>query len=139
MVAQPMIEKIALPIHTVFSGDELLPVLDGRLHARFARERDDRVQMIWHEQTEAAMPDESLVVEFHGGEHSIARACAAELVFARRHAVDGDKKPTAFGYPLRNSVRQLFADRQIHARRAYRRQSHGAYLNAARHEFHEFT
>jgi hypothetical protein len=31
------------------------------------------------------------MVEFHGGEHGIASFCAAELVLARRHAVDGDK------------------------------------------------
>jgi hypothetical protein len=77
MVAQPMIEKIALPIHAMFSGDKLLPVPDRRLHARFVRKRDDRVQMIRHKQAEAAMPDESLVIEFHRSEHGIAVVCSA--------------------------------------------------------------
>jgi hypothetical protein len=54
------------------------------------------------------------MVEFHGREHGIASAGPAQLVFARRHAVDRDEKPTAFGHPLRNRVRQLFADGQIH-------------------------
>jgi len=80
MVAQAVLEKIALPIHAMFSRDELLPIPDGRLHSRFARERNNGVQMIRHKQTKAAMPDESLVVEFHGGEHGIASLCAAELV-----------------------------------------------------------
>ena len=80
MVAQAVIEKIALPIHTVFSSDKLLLIPDGRLHARFARKRNNRVQMIRHKQTKAVMPDKSLVVEFHGGEHNIASFCAAELV-----------------------------------------------------------
>jgi hypothetical protein len=72
--------------------------------------------MIGHKHAQAAMPDESLVVEFHGGEYGIASVCAAELVFARLHAVDGDKKPAALGHPLPNCVRQFFADGQINAR-----------------------
>ncbi len=50
MVAQAVIEKIALPIHAMLSGDELFPVLDGVFHSRFARERNDRMQMIRHKQ-----------------------------------------------------------------------------------------
>ena len=50
-------------------------------HSRFPRKRNDRVQMIWHKQAQPAMPDEYLVVEFHGGEHGIASVCAAQLVF----------------------------------------------------------
>jgi hypothetical protein len=57
--------KIALPTHAMISGDESFPILDGRLHSRFARERHNGVQMIRHKQTEAAMPDESLVIKFH--------------------------------------------------------------------------
>jgi hypothetical protein len=50
------------------------------LHSRFARERNDRVQMIGHKHAQAAMPDGSLVVEFYGSEHGITHFCAAELV-----------------------------------------------------------
>ena len=116
MVAQAVVEEIALPTHAVFCGNELLPVLDDCCHSRFARERNHRMQMIRHKQTQAAMPDESLVIEFHGSEHSIAGVRTAQLVFARRDAIDGNKEPTALGYPLRNCVRQLFANGQIHAR-----------------------
>jgi hypothetical protein len=45
------------------------------------------------------------MVEFHGGEQGIASVCAAELVLARRHAVDGDKELTSLGHPQRNRVR----------------------------------
>src|SRR5207248_9365042 len=105
MIAQAVIEKIALPIHAMFSGDELLPILDGRCHSRLTRERDDSVQMIRHKQAQTAMPDEFLVIEFHGGEHGVANgrarhaACSpwrvragsqVQLVFARLHAVDRD-------------------------------------------------
>jgi hypothetical protein len=62
------------------------------------------------------MPDGSLVIKFHRGEHGVASFCSAELVLARRHAVDGDKEPTALGHPLWDCVRQLFSDGQIHAR-----------------------
>src|SRR5438876_293693 len=105
MVAQAVVEKIALPIYAMFSRDELLPIPDGRLHPRFARERNNRVQMIRHKHAQAAMPDGSLVVEFHGDEHGIASFCAAELVLARRHAVDGDKEPISLGHPVWNRVR----------------------------------
>src|SRR6516225_9457478 len=129
MVAQAVIKKIALPIHAIFFSNELLPVLDGRSHSRFARERNNRMQMIRHQQAEAAVPDESLVIKFHRGEHSIANgrarhaACSlwrvragsrTQLVFAPRHTINGDKEPTALGYPLRNCVRRLFARREIH-------------------------
>src|SRR6266480_6053393 len=62
------------------------------------------------------MPDESLVIKFHGGEHGVASVCAAQLVFARRHAVDRYKEPAAVGYPLRNCVRQLYAHYRAAAR-----------------------
>ncbi len=58
MIAQPVVEEIALPIHAMFSSDELLPILDGRCHSRFTRERNDRVHMIRHKQAQAVMPDE---------------------------------------------------------------------------------
>ena len=89
----------------MLSRDEFLPVFDGRLHSRFARERNNRVQMIRHKHAQAAMPDGSLVVEFHGDEHGITSFCAAELVLARRHAVDGDKEPISLGHPVWNRVR----------------------------------
>ena len=99
MVAQAVIEKIALPLYAMLSRDELLPVPDGRLHSRlfpdgrlhsrFARKRNNRLQTIGHKHAQAAMPARSLVVEFHGREQGIASFCAAELVLARRHAVDG--------------------------------------------------
>jgi hypothetical protein len=97
MVAQPVIEKIALPIHTVFSSDKLLPVPDRRLHSAFALKRNNRVQMIRHKHAHTAMPDESLMIKFHRGQHDIASVCVTQLVLARRDAVNGDKEPTALG------------------------------------------
>src|SRR5437868_15481687 len=70
--------------------------------------------MIRHQRAHAAMPYASRVIKFHGTEHGVASVCAAQLVFAPRRTVDGNKEPTALGHPLRNCVRQLFADREIH-------------------------
>ena len=72
MVAQAVIGEIALPIDAIFSCNELFPVLDRCCHSRFARKRNDRMQMIRHEQAQAAMPDESLVIEFYSGDYGIA-------------------------------------------------------------------
>jgi hypothetical protein len=81
MVAQAVIEKIALPIHAMLSGDELLPVFERPFHSWFAPERNDRMQVIRHKQAQPAMPDESLVVEFHSGQHGVPSLSAAEFGF----------------------------------------------------------
>ena len=60
------------------------------------------------------MPYQFLVIEFHGGKHGLASVCSTQLVLARRHAIDGNKEPTALGHPLWDCVRQPFADREIH-------------------------
>ena len=82
MVAQAVIDNVALPLPAMLSRDEFLPVPDGRLHSRFARERNNGVQMIRHNEAQTAMSDEFLAIEFHSGEHGVARVCAAQLIFA---------------------------------------------------------
>ena len=116
MVAQAMIEEVALPIHAVFSRHILLPVFNHGLHSRLAREGEDGVQMIGREQAQPAMSREFLVIVFYRCQHGIAAASAAQLVFTPGHTIDGDEKPTALSHPLWNCVRQLFADGQIHGR-----------------------
>jgi len=49
--------------------------------------------------------------------HGVADLGAAQLVFTPGYTIDGDEKPTAFSHPLRNCVRELCADGQIHARK----------------------
>ncbi len=114
MVTQTVIEKIALPLDPLLSGEEFLPVPDGCLYSRLARERNNCMHVVRHKQAQPTMPEQSLMVEFRGREHGIARAGPAQLVFATRHAVDRNEKPTAFGHPFWNCVRQLFARGQIH-------------------------
>jgi len=117
LIAQTMIKEVALPFDSVFDRDKFFPVCNHSFHSRLARERDDGVQMVGHQQTKTAMPNEFVVVVFHRCENGVASVSVAELVLARRHAFDGDEKPTAFGDPLRDGVRQPFADGQIHVAR----------------------
>ncbi len=70
--------------------------------------------MIRHEQAEPAMPRELLVIMLYRRQHSSADVRAAQLVLVPGHTIDGDEKPTAFSDGLRNCVRQLFADGQVH-------------------------
>ena len=62
-------------------------------------------------------------LDLHGGKHGVPSVCAAQLVLTRRHAVNCYKEPTALGHPLRNCVRQRFADGQIHPRSVIARQT----------------
>ncbi len=77
MVAQAMIEEIALPIHAMFSGHILLPVLNRCCHSGFVREGEDGVQMIRHEQAQPAVPRELFVIVSNRCQHSIADVRAA--------------------------------------------------------------
>jgi hypothetical protein len=114
MIAQTTIEEVALPIDAVFCGHIFLPVFNHRCHARLARECEDGVQMIRHEQAKPAMPRELLVIMFYRRQHGTAYVRVAQLILAPGHTVNGDEKPTAFSDPLRNCVRHLFAEGQIH-------------------------
>jgi hypothetical protein len=71
--------------------------------------------MIRHKQAETAMPDELVVIMRHPGKNAVADAGLTQLIFPGWQTFDGDEKPIAIGYPLRNRVGQLFTDWQIHA------------------------
>ena len=64
--------------------------------------------MIRHEQAQAGVPGELLVIVLHCRQHGSGSVRAAQLVFTRRHAFDSDKKPTALSDPLWNRVRKFF-------------------------------
>lgn len=57
-----MIHEVALPFYSQLPCHEFLPIPDRPLHSRLARKRHDRMQMIRHQQTEAAMPDALFMV-----------------------------------------------------------------------------
>jgi hypothetical protein len=117
MIAQAMIEKVTLPFHAVFARHILLPVLNRCPHPGRRWERQDRMQVVGHQQTQPAMPDEVLVIVAHGIQHGIASAGSGQLISPLRHAMDGDEEPTATRHPLRDRMREPFARRQIHVRR----------------------
>ena len=64
-------------IQAIFPGHILLPVLNRCCHSGFAREGEDGVQMIRHEQAQPAMPRELLVIVSNRRQHSIADIRAA--------------------------------------------------------------
>ena len=110
-VAQAMVEEIPLPLNAMFYGREFFPVSNGHCHARFARKSNDAMQMIRHQQTQPAMPDEFFVIMCHRRQYPFANTSLAQLVFAGRNTFDGDEKPTAVRNPLWHSVRNLFCGR----------------------------
>ena len=133
MVTQAMVKKIALPFHPKLDRHKLLPVGDQCFHARRTREGDDGVQMVGHEQTNSAMPEKVFMVVRHRCEHAVANSGLAKLVFARRHAFDGDEKTAAFRHPLRDGVWQFFTDGQIHGKTIMNRAGEKKPAGGARH------
>ena len=66
---------------------------------------DDGVEVIRHEQQEAAVPDKSGVIMAACGQNFVASAGTAEMIATARFAIDGEKKRAGFGYPFRDGMR----------------------------------
>jgi hypothetical protein len=86
VITQAMIKEIALPFYLLVSGQEMFPVGHTRFHALLARESDDAVEVIGHEEHQPAVP------EGQGGEDRVTNSGAAKLVWPTRSAVDGDEE-----------------------------------------------
>ena len=114
MIAQAVIEEIPLPFDLVVTRQKMFPASHRRFHARLARKGDDPMQMIGHQQQEAAMPGEFLVVMRRGGQHGVAHAGLAKRVLFSRNAVDGDEKERAVANPRRDFVAEPSANGEIH-------------------------
>jgi len=69
------------------------------------------VQVIGHQQTKAAMPDELVMIVHHGGKNGVASVRATELIVSLRQTFNGDEESTAFGDPLGNGMRKFFCGR----------------------------
>jgi hypothetical protein len=115
MIAEPMIVKVSLPMHAMLSCHELLPVPDRGFHPRLARERKNGMQMVRHQQTQTAVPEERIMIVFHRREDRVTNTRPAQLIFSHWDTLDGDEEPTAGRHALWDFVRELFADWQIHA------------------------
>ena len=59
---------------------------------------------------EWSVPDEVFVIVFHRRQHEIAGVSPANLVASSGNTFDRDEEPTVPGQPLRDCMRQLFAD-----------------------------
>jgi hypothetical protein len=99
VIAQAMIKEIALPFYFLVSGQEMFPVGHTRFHALLARESDDAVEVIGHEEHQPAVPDELIMIVGQGGEDRVTNSGAAKLVWPTRSAVDGDEEARTFRQP----------------------------------------
>ena len=114
MIAETVIEEIALPGDADVAREILFPIFNRLLHPRLLRKRDDAMQMIGHEQGNAAMPDEPVVIVCERMEHAIPNARSAKLVFPARFAVDGDEKEGTIWNPLWHCVWQSLTNGTAH-------------------------
>ena len=65
------------------------------MQAGVARERDDCMQMVRHEEQEAAVPNRFFVIMPGGVQNGIAVAGAAKVIVIARLAINGDEKRAA--------------------------------------------
>ena len=99
VISQAVIKEVALPFDLMLTRQKVLPVSDDLLYPNLAWESDDGVQMVGHQQHQAAMPDQILVVVFGGRQDGRASWLTTELVQLSRNAVDRDEEEPAVGYP----------------------------------------
>src|SRR5262249_45568934 len=97
-----------------------LPIFNRLAHSGIAWESEDAMQMIRHEQHDAAMPSEMFVVVSRRRQNGVSWSGLGETVPPTRFAVDGDEKETSFFDPLRNRVREFLPNRKIHEPRFYK-------------------
>src|SRR5258708_15252954 len=112
-MTQTMSEEAVLPCRAQLGGYELFPALDGGLNASWWK-GDDPVQMVGHQQTQAAVPNELVMIVSQRGKNDVADADAAELVRSLGYALDGDKEPAPIGQPFRDELVQLIAKGLVH-------------------------
>ena len=117
MIAQAVVEEIALPRDTLCACQKFLPVRDDGFQTGFERKSDEGVQMIRHEQQQPAIPDQALMIPGCCGKYGVTDVRAAKMVLVARLAIDGDEEKAAFRNPLRDLVWQAFADGEIHRRK----------------------
>ena len=118
MIVQTMIEEVALPGNSLCASEVSLPVCHRRPDSRLTRKRDDGVEMVGHEKSNATMPHATLVIIGERPEHRIAHPCATKMIHATRLAVDGDEEERPFRNPLWHSMRQALANRAFHVNEA---------------------
>jgi hypothetical protein len=114
VIAQSVVNKIALPVHFEFSGRKPFSVLYYCRHFIIARKRKNCVHVIRHQKSQTTMPDQFVVVVCKRADQSVAHFRTAQVILSRWHAFDSDKKPAACCHPLRDGVRQFLANGEIH-------------------------
>ena len=103
-----MIEEVALPLNAVISGQELFPVRYRAFQVLLAGERQNRMEVIRHQQRGVNVPNFLVVVVLERVQDGFRNFRRAQLILPGRFAVDRDEEPTASGNPAWRLVRQRF-------------------------------
>src|SRR6266540_2673004 len=118
-MSQPMLEEITLPGNAEFFCCPFLPFTDNQFE-RFARwrKRQQRMQMVRHEQEQIRPPQELFLPVTDGFKQSLGDDVGQrELIFETFFAFDADEIYFLLWInPGRNFVRQSFASRDFHVR-----------------------
>jgi hypothetical protein len=76
--------------------------------------------MVGHEQCDSAVPQEILLIMRERMKNCSTGSGAAKVVLPTRFTIDGNEKEETVWHPLRNSVREAFANGAVHVRRIER-------------------
>jgi len=108
VITQSMIEEILLPDDVVLMSLEMLPVANYSTHGLAAREREERVNVIRHQQEHSDVPTLLRPVESRGIEQGLRERCRGDwplLLLAIER--DPDMKYGTGLDPVRNIMVQL--------------------------------
>jgi len=114
VIAQAVIEEVPLPVDALSSREIPLPICDGALQARLARESDDAMQMIGHQQHQPAMPQQVSVIMGGSSEYGVTDSRAAKLIVRGGLTPNGNEENAALGNPLRDLVWEAAAFETVH-------------------------
>lgn len=117
LAAQPMLEKVSLPLDAELLRRPFFPLGDnGRYGFPRRRERNQRMHMIRHQQKRVRIPHAIIIAERNGFEERGRERIVTQLILTRRLATDGQKVDFVFrSNPRRHVVRQAFTVWQGHA------------------------
>ena len=100
-----MIKEIALPENVGRFGDNFFPIGDYFSRVSVLRKRNQRVQMIRHQQPEMHIPVPAFLAEFDRLPDDAGNLIDAQLVNMPGRTADGDKENGAIAYPGWNLMR----------------------------------
>jgi len=113
VVAQAVVEKVVLPTDAVGFGVEPFPFAHDARHRFLGGERQDRVQVIGHEEKESDVPALALVVVSGGVQQRLAECLVGEGFGEIGSHADADVEACAVGDPRWCCVVESLAERKV--------------------------